>query len=210
MKNLNIIFRNEHFIVVYKPSLYLSVPSRLGKSDERPCLGLILEEEVNQPVFPVHRLDFEVDGLVLFALNSNAHREANRWFEHKIIKKYYRAITINSGQSYKPGDEFEWKYKLAQGKKRSFIAEHGDATLTKGKVLEVTQDRIIWELSPITGKRHQLRVVMYLQGHPIIGDKLYNSDQTHSKEGIALTAVELDLSDIPVQKRLGLPENIKI
>ena len=62
---LKIVFENPRFLVVDKPSGWLSVPGRQGEADPRPCLSR--ELRARGQVFPVHRLDEEVSGLILFA-----------------------------------------------------------------------------------------------------------------------------------------------
>ena len=59
----SVLFENENFIAVDKKSGVLSVPSRMGKEDPRPVLGLELQETLKKQIFPVHRLDFEVSGM---------------------------------------------------------------------------------------------------------------------------------------------------
>jgi tRNA pseudouridine32 synthase/23S rRNA pseudouridine746 synthase len=209
MNQLRIVFENESFIIVDKPPCTLSVPSSRGEKETRSCVGLMLQEFLKQQIYPVHRLDFEVGGLLLFAKNQTAHRVANRWFETKLIKKNYQALTPLTDKKYQVGDSFSWEYKLAQGKKRTFEAAYGADTLTEALVQKIENQVVTWKLSPITGKRHQLRVVLYLQGHPIIGDILYNSLLNYDQPGIALTAIELDLSGIKDSERMGLPSLIR-
>ena len=77
---MNRIFENEALIVVDKPVNWLTTPAREA-DDPRPCLGRRLQDELGFRIFPVHRLDFEVSGLVLFAKTAAAHRLAQAWFE---------------------------------------------------------------------------------------------------------------------------------
>ncbi|HMN69804.1 MAG TPA: pseudouridine synthase, partial [Bdellovibrionales bacterium] len=72
---MNIVFENENLIAVDKPHGWLTTPAR-SADDPRPCLGRELQAAVGSQVYPVHRLDFEVGGLVLFARTAQAHRVA--------------------------------------------------------------------------------------------------------------------------------------
>ncbi|MBS1983183.1 MAG: RNA pseudouridine synthase, partial [Bdellovibrionales bacterium] len=72
---MKIVFENPHFLAADKAPGWLSVPSRLGADDARPCVGRELEKTHGR-VWPVHRLDLEVSGLILFARNAEAHRAA--------------------------------------------------------------------------------------------------------------------------------------
>ncbi len=197
------IFENENWVAVEKPSLWLTVPSRVGEQDERPCLGRILEKQMERRLFPVHRLDYEVSGVVLFALNSDAHRAANQWFEKHLVRKTYHALSCGpvDEKFFKPN---VWRSKLVRGKRRTFAADHGLESITEVKCLVGDSPKALWELRPLTGRSHQLRFEMAYHGYPILGDALYGG-LAWSGEGIALSARDLDFSALEASERLGLP-----
>lgn len=213
---IDIIFQNENFVVCNKPGLVLSVPAR-EKTDARACLGLDLQKLMKKPVYPVHRLDFEVSGLIMFALNSKAHRESQDWFMKKTITKKYVAVSSRQNFSHWPeniktdrtvldlavGQEYLWKTQIQRGKKRSFESAHGEWAETKAVVHAIFNDEVVWHLYPLTGKPHQLRLELSRRGFPIHGDQLYGSKISWPKPGIGLTAVQLDLTH--VKNKLGLP-----
>jgi tRNA pseudouridine32 synthase/23S rRNA pseudouridine746 synthase len=206
---VKVIFKNENWVLVDKPPEWLTVPGRTGDADPRPCLGKLLEKEVGRRLYPVHRLDFEVSGLVLFALTADAHRRANGWFERHIVRKIYHAYSRGPVE-----DGFRqrqtWNSRLVRGKKRSFEAPHGLPSITEAVCLEPeSAERALWELQPRTGRSHQLRVEMARHGYPIIGDTLYGGVKW-DKPGIALRAVKLDFSLIQADQRLGLAEFTQI
>jgi tRNA pseudouridine32 synthase/23S rRNA pseudouridine746 synthase len=206
--DLKIVFENEHLILVNKPAGVLTVPSRIGADDERLCLGTFLQDQKKIQIYPVHRLDVEVCGLVLFAKTSTAHKIANLWFEHKLIHKTYAAYT--EGQTdCRIGETYEWKCKLLRGKKRAYESPVGKDSLTLATYLGKKEKGLLWDLSPVTGRSHQLRYELYRHGNPILGDKLYNSTQPWS-DGIALCSYALHLEKIPEQNRLGLPISLQI
>lgn len=201
------VFENNHFIVVDKASMVLSVPARMGAADPRPCLGHILEHDLKCQIYPVHRLDYEVQGLIMYAKTPEAHRAGNAWFENKIIEKTYVALTsVESAPTEKIGIPFEWKCSLLRGKKRAYESPQGKTSITRGVLVEKNR----WHLNPITGRSHQLRYELYRHGHPIIGDELYGSSVKFSNGGIALRAFEINFVKIPEREKFGLPEKIKI
>ncbi len=216
---IKIVFQNENFVVCDKPANVLSVPAR-EKNDPRSCLGLELQRHLNRQIFPVHRLDYEVSGLILFALDAKSHQTSQDWFLTKSIRKNYAAMTSPQNFSHWPesiktervkldllqGSEFFWKTQLLRGKKRSFESMHGEWAETQAHVIKVLEHEIHWRLFPITGKPHQLRFELSRRGFPILGDKLYGSAVEWNEPGIALRAYELDLKS--VRDRLGLPEII--
>ncbi len=206
--NFETIFENNDIIIIHKPALTLTVPSRMGEEDERTCLGTDLQKQLGQQIYPVHRLDYEVSGMVIFAKNPEAHKISNLWFEHKTIQKVYSAMT-EGNPPIKAGEHIEWKCKLLRGKKRSYESPHGKDSLTKAKLIEKRSEGWLWELEPVTGRSHQLRYEMYRHQCPILGDALYSSTKEFTP-GIALKAFRLILDNIEPSKRLGLPPKIEI
>ncbi len=218
---MQIVFENENFVVCNKPGQVLSVPSR-DREDPRPCLGIELQKKYAPGVFPVHRLDYEVSGLIIYALNAKAHRISQAWFDKKTISKTYSARTsLQDFSHWPPGlktdltkidllqeTEFFWATKIHRGKKRSFESEHGDWAETKARIDKILPGELVWLLNPLTGKPHQLRLELSRHGFPIHGDALYGSTAPHNQPGIALQAISLDLSQ--VGDRLGLPSKIDL
>lgn len=218
---IKVIFENENFVVCDKPALVLSVPAR-EKDDPRSCLGIDLQTKYRKPVFPVHRLDYEVSGLIIYALNSKAHKQAQDWFMNKTITKKYVATTSLQNFSHWPETiktdrstinvnaegQFYWTTKIHRGKKRSFESEHGEWAETEAVIASKNETSLTWHLFPLTGKPHQLRLELSRRGFPIHGDKLYGSQVVIPQDGILLKAVALDLSN--VNNKLGLPTHIKL
>ena len=141
---LNIVFQNENFIICDKPAEVLSVPAR-DTNDARLCLGLELQNKLKQQIFPVHRLDFEVSGLIMYALNKQSHRQSQKWFENKKIQKKYIAKTSRQDFKHWPPElkndrqvlelhldiPFYWRTQIMRGKRRAFETENGDWAETK-------------------------------------------------------------------------------
>lgn len=221
--NFAIAFENDFLIILDKPSGVLSVPGRF-QDDDRPCLGRELQNHLKLQIFPVHRLDFEVSGLVIYAKSAGAHRAANSWFEKKQIQKTYRAFTTGPDFSQWPdkvprseikatlqeGQRFEWKCKLLRGKRRSFESPQGQHSVTLAEFK--TQDKRMqsWDLNPVTGRSHQLRYELARHGYPIIGDSVYGSRITFGPDAIALRAYKIDFSNCDQVSRWNLPEVLEI
>ncbi len=200
------IFQNEHFIAVEKRPLTLSVPSRSGAADLRPCVGSELQKILGKQIYPVHRLDFEVGGVLLFAKNTQAQKWASRQFEEHLVQKTYRAVAPRSLESQ---ETFRWMNRIHRGKKRSFEALHGKEAITEARIISSfseEKDWDLWELRPKTGRPHQLRFHMMLHVKPIIGDHLYGSLENWIQPGIALHAVALEFADC---ENFGLPQIIR-
>lgn len=218
------IFENEFFVFVDKAAMVLTTPSREGDRDARPCLGLDLQKQMNRQIFPVHRLDFEVSGLVMFAKTPEAHSQANTWFEKKHVVKTYQAVTegqsfehippqvANTRKLFTPeiDQEFVWKCLLLRGKKRSYEHPTGknSETVAIYKGLQNSWHR--WQVQPLTGRSHQLRYELSRHGFPIIGDELYGSKQQWTSAGIALRAHRLDFAQEANAAKWDLPPSLEI
>jgi 23S rRNA-/tRNA-specific pseudouridylate synthase len=204
---IEILFENKDFVLCDKPSGALSTPSRI--KDERFCLGTELEKQLGLQIFPVHRLDFEVSGLVLYAKNADAHRAANSWFENRLVDKVYRALSTtqnfdhippNISNSRAPIDlsqqqEFEWKSMMLRGKKRTFESPQGKPSVTQAHFLgSLDGGWFRWDLHPVTGRSHQLRF-----------DMLYGSRVELSKNTIALRSYRIDFSRCLDAENFALP-----
>jgi tRNA pseudouridine32 synthase/23S rRNA pseudouridine746 synthase len=203
---VNVLFENDHVIAVDKKSGWLTTPAR-DPQDSRPCLGRELQAQIGRQIYPVHRLDFEVSGIVLFAKTAEAHRISQKWFEECLIDKMYLAETI-AGKTAAPMEWVEWTAKILRGKKRTFASPHGQESLTKARVVRLGPTWF-WELSPVTGRPHQLRWALANFGTPIVGDTLYGGPEEKPFQ-IRLRAVSLDLSRIPESQRLGLPTRLAV
>jgi tRNA pseudouridine32 synthase / 23S rRNA pseudouridine746 synthase len=218
---IHVVFKNDDFVICDKDAEVLSVPAR-EKNDLRYCLGRALEVALKTQIFPVHRLDFEVSGLIMYALNAKSHADSQNWFQNKLVQKKYQARTLPQNFLHWPenlktdrsvlatnvGNSYFWKTQILRGKKRSYESVHGEWAETKAVIADHPATHIDWYLYPLTGKAHQLRLELSRRGFPIVGDTLYGSAAPWSSAGIALRAIELDFSSI--QKRRGLPEKVSV
>lgn len=217
-----IVWRNESLVLVDKRPCVLTVPGRQGEEDPRPCLGRWLQTHLGLRVWPIHRLDFEVSGAVLFALDAKAHRTASVAFESRAVRKSYQALTAFSGALPLAGQVQAWESRLVRGKRRSFVAPHGQLARTEARfvrrvggdeagVFGAGGDTGFWELKPETGRAHQLRVHLANAGFPIVGDTLYGGIPASGLNvGIALRAVSLAFEDKATRQSLGLPEAFEL
>lgn len=204
---MTIVLQNERLIAVDKPHGWLTTPAR-QPDDPRPCLGRELQERLGRQIYPVHRLDFEVSGLVLFALDKPSHTVAQKWFEDQLVEKTYEAMSAVGVGLPREGEWQEWRSVIARGKKRSFEAAHGKPSLTRARVVSVKDELVRWELQPKTGRPHQLRFEMAKHGFAILGDRLYGGRTADARDWIALRAVKLDFSRCG--DALGFPEVLSV
>ncbi|MEY8198995.1 MAG: pseudouridine synthase [Colwellia sp.] len=172
---LDIIYQDDDIVVLNKASGILSVPGRLPEHQD--CL-----QNRVQRVLPtatvVHRLDMATSGIMIMALNKTAHVAISRQFEQRKTQKSYIArvwglVELSDGSVDLPLIS-DWPNRP----KQKVDHENGKKSLTHYRVLNHNdstdeQASTLLELTPITGRSHQLRVHMLALGHPILGDRLY-------------------------------------
>jgi len=175
---LEIIYQDDDIVVLNKQSGLLTVSGRL------PAHKDCLQSRVNK-VLPtatvVHRLDMATSGIVIMALHKPAHVAISRMFQERKTKKSYIArvyghIEDESGSVDQPLI-CDWPNRPRQ----MVDHERGKQSLTHYKVLSRDTDvycvpSTLVELTPITGRSHQLRVHTLFLGHPILGDRLYSHE----------------------------------
>ncbi len=195
---LEILYRDKDIVVINKPSGLLSVPGK-GK-DKEDCA----EARVRN-LFPdapkqcaVHRLDMETSGILVLALNKEAHRKLNEQFaEGKVHKKY---IALLDGILHgKPEGRTELPFRLDTENRphQIYDKENGKIGITEWKKLGVEKGLTRIEFSPLTGRTHQLRLAASCPvelgglGIPIAGDTLYGSGKTEAFPRLMLHATEI-------------------
>jgi len=194
-----ILYQDDDCVAVLKPCGVAAVPERAGDPD---CLCARLEAQLGRRVFPVHRLDKEVSGVILYALTAAAHRFLNAAFEQREVHKTYLAVAHGAveparGLISRPLREF--------GSGRMGVDEaKGKPSETRYEVLRRSDRFSLVRLHPLTGRRHQLRVHLYSLGHPIAGDPRYGDPaQRLGHPRLMLTSTGLSLH-LPSGARLDL------
>ena len=185
---LTVCFQDDALVVVDKPCGMLVHRSGID-ARETTFLLQTLRNQLNQSLFPVHRLDKATSGLVIFALSSDVAKTLSKAFEHGGITKTYEAfVRGHTPQSLRIDhalrDEVDSKgRKIKNGTEREAMTEL--RTLTSWTVPEPV-DRYPEaryshvQLQPITGRYRQLRRHAKHISHPILGDVRYGKG-THNR-----------------------------
>lgn len=169
---LDVAHVDDDIIVLRKPSGLLTTEGRANGMED--CL--LSRARLRWPdVLPVHRLDMDTSGVVLFARGGAAQAATARQFEDRRVTKTYTARV--SGKLEPVYGEVNLPIQKDY-ERRPIHEVHPDGkparTLWQVVAFESGVSRI--KLTPITGRTHQLRVHMAYQGHPILGDRLYAPD----------------------------------
>jgi 23S rRNA pseudouridine1911/1915/1917 synthase len=168
----------------------------VAKTDGENSMEQRLSEKFGA-VYPVHRLDFNTCGLVLFARNDTAKEELDEAIRDRSIKKTYRCI-VKGHFSKKAGQETAYVLKDSDGS-RVFVSDSDKPgyrdMITRYRVLKEFSDRSLIEVLLVTGRTHQIRAHMAYLGHPVLGDDKYG-DRAFNRERQAqrqvLQAVKLE------------------
>ncbi len=165
---LDIIFENDQFIAVNKPSGLLSIPDRLG---QELSLKDILKERYGN-VYTVHRLDKDTSGIIVFAKDENTHKQLSQLFEGRDVEKYY--VGLVNGTLVNASGSIDSAIMEHPGKAAKMMTHvKGKPSLTDYEVLESFRMYSWVQFRIHTGRTHQIRVHMQHIGHTIACDELY-------------------------------------
>ncbi|MFT5177300.1 MAG: tRNA pseudouridine32 synthase/23S rRNA pseudouridine746 synthase [Alteromonas macleodii] len=194
-----IVFQDQHILVAYKPHFLAVIPGGIYVNE---CLQNRLRRRTGiQALQTLHRLDRVTAGLVIFSVNPDTRHCYHRLFETRKIHKTYQAIArVNEGENL-IGQEWEIKNRLvrSQPRFRMRVAEGEANSHSVIRCLRQSTNKALFELNPVTGKTHQLRVHMQALGWPILNDKYYPQLETLSADNysapLQLLAKELRFTD---------------
>jgi len=165
-----ILYADEHLVVADKPHFLPVTPA--GEYVEQTLLRRLIRRLDNPHLVPLHRIDRHTAGLVLFSANPQSRSAYQSLFPTRKIDKYYEAIAQALPQQAFP---LVHKSRLVDGEP-FFRMQEGPGvsnTETAVQVLEKNGDLWRYGLSPVTGKKHQLRVHMTALGASICNDPFY-------------------------------------
>ncbi len=180
---LNVIYEDNHIIVVEKP---VNIPSQQDKTGDIDMLTIIKEyikEKYNKPgnvyLGLVHRLDRPVGGVMVFAKTSKAASRLSEQVRNKDFKKEYLVVT--DGKWEKENDILE-DYLLKNEKNNlSKVVDKNKKNAKYAKleykVLKYSKDinLSVLKINLYTGRHHQIRVQLASRGHSIYGDNKYGT-----------------------------------
>jgi tRNA pseudouridine32 synthase / 23S rRNA pseudouridine746 synthase len=169
-----ILFQDEHIVVVDKPHFLPVAP--VGRYVQETVLVRLKRRLGIDSLAPMHRIDRETAGLVLFTIQSDTRGKYQGLFEQRAVKKTYEAIAPWRDDLQLPliyrshiieSDAFMQMRETSPERGFEPNAE------TRIELLEIVGEFARYRLTPLTGKKHQLRVQMAALDMPILHDKIY-------------------------------------
>lgn len=175
-QQITIIHQESSFVVVDKPGGLLAVPGR--GPDKQDCMvnrvKKLIPEMIDQPA--VHRLDMYTSGLMILAVDRQAHRELCRQFEKRLVTKRYIAVLDGIFEGKNGTIKLPFRLDPDNRPYQIYDPRHGKLGITHWRKLSIEKGRTRIEFTPVTGRTHQLRVHSSHElglGTPIAGDRLY-------------------------------------
>lgn len=170
-----ILYEDENIIVLDKPSGMLTHSK--GDTNNEKTVATVIQDKISgisgNRAGIVHRLDRATSGVIVTAKNESTLKMLQKQFANrKVIKKY---IAIVSGQLNEPAAVIDMPIQRDPSNPKTFrVDSYGKSSQTEYKTVRTTINTSMLEITPKTGRTHQIRVHLAHLGHPIVGDIFYN------------------------------------
>ena len=208
LKETDILYEDNHIIIVNKKA---SEIVQVDESGDEPLLEKVkafikikYSKEGNVFLGVIHRLDRPVSGAIIFARTSKALTRLNKMFQEKKIKKTYWALTIKTP----PKENGHLKHYLVKDRSKNKTKAHANQvpdskfSELKYNVLKKVNEKALLEVSPLTGRSHQIRVQLSTIGYPIKGDLKYGAQDANSDKSICLHSYKVEFIHPVSQKSI--------
>lgn len=166
-----ILFQDDEILVACKPHFLPVIPG--GRYVEECLLNRLRTRTGIADLAPIHRLDRETAGIVIFSVNPNTRGRYHDLFMHGKVEKTYRALA----EVNQPPRENQWtvENRIVRGEPRFRMKTVPGIANARSHIQlrEVKGNRGLFSLQPVTGKTHQLRLHMSGLGFRIVNDRVY-------------------------------------
>lgn len=205
--NIKILKRTKTYIIVHKPhGLVVYADS---KEDQKISCQVLVEKQIAQKVIPVHRIDKQTCGVLIYALNQQKANQLTSMFKSKKIEKSYLAF-CHGEAPLKAKIDFPLK------KHKQKVTEIAVTDIENKQTIEITardeqRKYSLVEANPQTGRYHQVRRHLKMMKCPIVGDPQYgnswNNDFFKEKYGInrtLLSAISISFVDLETKEKVSV------
>lgn len=188
----HLIHRDEHILVVDKPHFLPVIPS--GRFLQQTLLTRLRIKYGAETLVPIHRLDRETAGLVMFSVNPSTTGHYTALFRNRKVDKVYEAIATTLDHVRLPATR---RSRIVRGEPFFRMQEVPGVPNSETHIRQVSNT--LYQLVPVTGRKHQLRVHLAALGIPIVNDKLYpsisTSDESDFSRPLKLLAKSISFQD---------------
>ena len=172
----DILFEDEHIIVVNKPSGLLTIAT--AKEKDKTLYHIVREylvsKDRNARIFIVHRLDKDTSGIVVLAKDEKTKNKLQEnWNEYVSLREY---VAVVHGHMKKESDRIVQRLKETKTN-LVYVSrnEEGKEAITNYKVIKENDDYSMLSINIETGRKNQIRVALATLNNPIVGDKKYSN-----------------------------------
>ena len=196
-------YEDDYLLIASKPFGIKTHPNDITDENNTLVNYLITDYPYLEPI---HRLDTDTCGLVIFAKTPFVKSKLDQMLEHRVIKRFYTALVKNNIHvqtiNTNIGRDNREKNKMA-------VTNKGKNAITNILSCEkIEQNKFATTISLETGRTHQIRVHLAYKGNPIIGDKLY-SNNGHKYEKMYLVALKVIFNHPVTNKKIEVNSSIK-
>jgi len=191
-----VLYRDEHILVADKPHFLPVIPS--GRFLEQTLLVRLRRKHKLEDLAPIHRLDRETAGVILFSVNPKTRGQYTSLFQNRKVVKIYEALAPTPDPARLPATR---RSRIVQGEPFFRMKEVSGAANSETHIRPISDlgRNTLYQLVPVTGRKHQLRVHLAALGTPIINDRLYpamsRSDRDDFSSPLKLLAKSLSFQD---------------
>lgn len=214
--DVSVLQEAEDVLTVCKPA---SVPVHpCGQYRKNTVVGILEAEHGLAPLFPIHRLDRLVSGLLILARSSSKADAFRQQIEAGLVQKLYIAKVVGVFPEGEHVVDVNVDYDAREGRSSVDVGDGSANVKLKGKAASTTFRRIdtngdysIVHCEPFTGRTHQIRVHLQYAGHPIANDMLYIGESVgrRSTEGASADRVAARSRDSPSSITSGNNEDLE-
>lgn len=192
----HVLYQDEHILVADKPHFLPVIPS--GRFLHETLLVRLRKQGKPGALVPIHRLDRETAGVVLFSLNPKTRGHYTSLFRNRKVRKVYEALAPTLENSSFPTTR---RSRIVRGEPFFRMKEVAGEANSETQINPLSNlGRItLYQLVPVTGRKHQLRLHLAALGIPVINDKLYpamtSSDDDDFSSPLKLLAKSISFED---------------
>lgn len=170
MSKSRVLYEDADVVVVDKPA-GINVHAGHGRQGEETLADQV-QRHVGSQVYPVHRLDRDTSGVIMFAKTEPAKLYLQKQFQNRSVAKTYLALVEGRPQHEQAILDLPIGRHNKNPLKRAVVGS-GKQAVTAYKIVKAYSGKTLLEVHPQSGRTHQIRVHLAHLGNPVVGDSVY-------------------------------------